>query len=121
MSDRPPDHVSPPPADAAIRDPARAGAGEVRWKDVAVGFGIAFAVMFGTRFAIWLPFLFAYPNGYEPLVAGLVIWYVPIPVLLFLIWRNARRGRKGRAIGMAIYAGIAALLITACWTAVAAG
>lgn len=108
-------------ATPAVPDPLRAGARQVRWQEVAAGFGIACALMFGIRLALWLPFFVAYTDGYEPLVAGLFIWYVPIPVLIWLVWRNAKRGRKGRAIGMAIYAGLSALLITACWAAVGLG
>ena len=106
-------------ATPAVPDPLRAGARQVRWQEVAAGFGIACALMFGIRLVAWgLGVLVMGTDDYAPLVAGFIAWYVPIPVLIWLVWRNAKRGRKGRAIGMAIYAGLSALLITACWAAV---
>ena len=108
--------------DSAVPDPAKPGAGDIRWKQVAGGFAIAFGVMFGIRIVLWIviALTLAGAQDYGGLVASLVAWYVPIPVLLFLIWRTARRGLKSRAIGMAIYAGLAALLVTGCWAAVSA-
>ena len=106
---------------SAVPEPSRPGAGEVRFKQVAAGFGIAFAVMFGIRIVLWILIAMFVEggSGYDGLVASLVAWYVPIPVLIVLIWRTARRGLKGRAIGMAIYGGLAALLVTGCWAAYA--
>ncbi|MCE9635008.1 MAG: hypothetical protein K8T90_04815 [Planctomycetes bacterium] len=103
-----------------VPEPTRSGVNPVRWQQVLAGFGIAMAVMWGIRIVLWvLVACFAGDGEYAALMPSIVAWFVPIPVLVGLIWWNARRGREGRAIGMAIYAGLAALVLTACFSTMA--
>lgn len=43
-----------------------------------------------------------------------VAWLAPVTALVWAIWRAAHTGRKGLAIGMALFAGLAVLLAVAC-------
>ena len=113
--------TEPPVPTPPVPEPTRHGVNPVRWQQVLAGFGIAMAVMWGIRIVLWL-LIAIFPRGtqdYGGLLAGIVAWFVPIPVLAGLIWWNARRGREGWAIVMSIYAGLAALVLAACFSTMA--
>lgn len=103
------------------RDPRRAGESDVHWKQVLAGFGITLLASQVAGVAASIPLyvmvLVDAAGGAVPVAAPLaVLGFVVGPATaVFAIWWFARHGRKGWAVGGAIYAALCVLLVAACF------
>ena len=105
-----------------VPPPVRAGGDPtVRPKQVFLGMLLGWGICFGSALAMAGLVLaitslvrWSAPNLGALSVVMLVAPVVPVAALAWSIRRAARTGRKGLAIGMALFAGLAVLLAVAC-------
>ena len=98
------------PSLAPVPDPVKPGAGGVRWTQVLAGFGLGLVGSNGLRFLLIAALGDAIDRS-GSLAAALAVFLLPTAILIGAILWAARTGRKGWAIGMAIYAGVGGLLV----------
>lgn len=83
---------------------------DVAGRDVWRGFLVGLALSWAVRLPL-LGITSLLGDGPARLVVGVASFVVPPVALLVAILRASRHGRKSRAIGMAIYAAVGALIL----------
>lgn len=95
--------TAPPDPRPARPRPSRA---PIRWTEVALGFAVGVAVAWGPRLV--LLWIFGAAGADDLMWVALLL---PTVLLVAAIYWAARTRRKGLAVGMALYAATAALLL----------